>query len=145
MELTARRSRRTLACEVVAVLVAALVLAAACGSPARQSARAPAEPTAPGRSAPGAIGKGADQHTAERPEDVADAEGAERKQQTGEGCRCRKERLADIDGKKSIGRKIVEFQRIAQDSRDDDLFGDGCFQGRLASAAQSTAGAVLFA
>jgi fermentation-respiration switch protein FrsA (DUF1100 family) len=52
--LTARRSRRTLACEVVAVLVAALVLAAACGSPARQSARTPAEPTAPGRSAPGA-------------------------------------------------------------------------------------------
>jgi hypothetical protein len=49
-----RRSGRALACGVIAVLLAALVFAAACGGPARQHARAQANPPAPGRSAPSA-------------------------------------------------------------------------------------------
>ena len=76
------------------------------------------------RSAAGAICKSADQHAAERAEDEADAERTQRKQQAGERCRCRKESLADIDGKEGVGREIVELQSIAQDSCNNDLLGE---------------------
>jgi hypothetical protein len=91
----------------------------------------------------GAVGKAADQHAAERAEDVADAERAQRKQQAGERCRCRKERLADIDGKEGVGREIEELQSIAQDSCNDDLLGKTWFQRRPISADKR--GAVLIA
>jgi len=92
---------------------------------------------------PARSAKSADQHAAERAEDVADAERAQRKQQAGERCRCRKERLADIDGKEGVGRKIVELQSIAQDSCNDDLLGETWFQRRPISADKR--GAVLIA
>ncbi len=50
----AQRSRLTLPCGAIAVLLAALVLAVACGGAPRQDSRPPAKPAVPGRPAPSA-------------------------------------------------------------------------------------------
>ncbi|MNF97941.1 hypothetical protein D3C84_807850 [compost metagenome] len=65
-----------------------------------------------GRFAPGLVGKGADQHTAQWPREKTDAKGRCRCHQAAVLARHREKGFADIDCEIRIDDKVIELERI---------------------------------
>ena len=66
-----------------------------------------------------AVGKGADEHPAERPRDVAGAVGADGEQQARERILRREKGPADHDREEGVDGEVIELERVAEDGCND--------------------------